>query len=163
MSDSLWTHGLPYASLPCPSLSPGVCSNSCPLSWWCHPIISSSLTPFSCPQSFPASGSFPMSRLFASGGQNIGASASASVLPMNIPGWFPLGLTGLISLLSRRPSRVFSSTIPKHQFFGTQPSLWSSSVISIVWCCDVDLSTLVFSIFHYFNGADSQSGLIESV
>ena len=95
--------------------------NSCPLSWWCHPTISSSVTPFfSCPQSFPASRSFLMSWLFASGGQSIGASASASVLPMNIQGWFPLGLTGLISLLSKEVSRVSSSTtIRKHQFFGT--------------------------------------------
>ena len=89
-------HGLQQIRLPCPSLSPGVCSNSCPLSWWCHPTISSSVVPFSSRlQSFPASGSFPMNQLFASGGQSIGASASASVLPMNIQDWFPLGLTGL--------------------------------------------------------------------
>ena len=121
MSDSLQPHGLQHARLPCPSLSPGVCSNSCPLNWWCHPTISSSVAHFSfCPQSFPASGLFPMSQLFASGGQSIGASvsASASVLPMNIQGWFPLGLTGSISLLSRGLSRVFfSTTIKKHQFF----------------------------------------------
>ena len=98
LSDSLQPHGLQHARLPGPSLSPGVCSNSCPLSWWCHPTISSSATPFSsCLQSFPASGSFPMSWFFASGGQSIGASASASVLPLNIQGWFPLGLTGLVS------------------------------------------------------------------
>ena len=110
-----------------PSGSPGVCSNSCPLSQWCHPTISSSVVPFSsCPQSFPASGSFPVSQTFASGGQSIGASAS--VLPMNSQGWFPLGLTGLISLLSKGLSRVFfSTTIRKHQFFGTQPSLSSKS------------------------------------
>ena len=110
-------------------LSPRVCSNSCPLSWWCHPAISSSVLPSSsCPQSFLASGSFPMSRLFVPGSQSIGASASA--LPMNIQGWFPSGLTGLISLLSKRLSRVFSgTTIQKHQFFGTQPSLWSNSHI----------------------------------
>ena len=90
-----------HTRLPCSSLSPGVCSNSCPLSQWRHPTISSSVIPFSvCPQSLPASVSFPVSQLFASGGQSIGASASASVLPMNIQGWFPLGLTGLISLLS---------------------------------------------------------------
>ena len=126
VSDSLWPRGLP-----CPSLSPRVCSNSRLLSQWCHPTISSSVTPFSpCHQSFPTSGSFPMSRLFASGGQNIGASALESVLPMNIQGWFPLGLTGLISLQSRGLSRVFSSTtIRKHQLFGTQPSLWSDSHI----------------------------------
>ena len=106
-----------------------VCSDSCPLSWWCHPTISSSVIIFSsCPQSFPASGSFPRSRLFASGGQSFGASAAASVLPMNIQGWFPLGLTHLISLLSKGVSKVFSSTtIKKHRFFNAQPSLWSNS------------------------------------
>ena len=109
MSDSLQPHGLQHDRLPCPSPSPGVCSNSCPLSQWCHPTISSSVVPFSCPQSFPASGSFPMSRLFQSGAQSIGVSASASVLLMNTQGWFPLGLTGLISLLSKGLSRVFSS------------------------------------------------------
>ena len=101
------------------------CSNS--LSQWCHPTISSSVTSLSsCPQSLPASGSFPVSPFFASGGPNIGASTSASVLSMNIQGWFPLGLTGLISLLSKGFSRVFSSTtVENHQFFGSQPSLWS--------------------------------------
>ena len=99
MSDSLWPHGLQHARLPCPSSTPGVCSNSRPLSGWCHPTMLSSVAPFSsCLKSFPASGSFPMSWLFPSGGQSIGTSASASVLPMNIQGWFPLGLTGLISL-----------------------------------------------------------------
>ena len=118
-------HGPQHARLPCPLPSPGVCPNSCPLSWWCHPTISSWVTTFSCPQSFPASGSFPMSQLFASGGQNIGASTSVSVLPMNTQGWFPLGWTGLISLQSRGLSRVFSSTtVQKHQ-----PSLWSNSHI----------------------------------
>ena len=108
-----------------------VCSNSCPLSQWCHPAISSSVIPFSfLPQSFPASGSFPMSRLFASGGQSIRAPASASVLPVNIEGWFPLGLTGLMSLQSKGLSRVFSSTtVWKHQFFGAQSLLWSNSNI----------------------------------
>ena len=122
MSNLLWPHGLQHTRLPCPSLFPRVCSNSSPLSWWCHPTISSSVTPFSsCLQPFPASGSFPMSWLFASGGQSIGVSASASVLPMNIQGWFPLGLTRLISLLSKGLSRLFSSTtIQKHQFFGPQ-------------------------------------------
>ena len=97
MSNSLWPHGLQHAGLPCPLLSPRVCSISCPLSQWGNPTISSSVISFSpCPQSLPASGSFPVSRLFASGGQNIGASVSASVLPMNIQGWFPLGLTSLI-------------------------------------------------------------------
>ena len=117
------------ARLACPSLSPRVCSNSCPLIWWCHPTISSSVTPFSfCLQSFPALGSFPVSRLFTSGGQRTEASASASVLPLNIQAWFPLGLTGLISLPSKGFSRVFSSTtVQKHQFFGAWPSLWSNS------------------------------------
>ena len=116
--DSLQPHGLQHARLPCHSVSPGVCSDSCPLSQWCHPTISSSVTPFSCPHSFPSSGSFPMSWLLASGGQSIGASAS--VLPVNIQDWFPLGLTGLISLLSKELSRVFSSIIiRRHQFFGS--------------------------------------------
>ena len=109
MSISLQPHGLQHARLPCPSLSSGVCSVLCPLNRWCHPTISSSVAPFLfCHQSFPASGSFPMSWLFTSGGQSI--KASASVFLMNIQGWFPLGLTGLISLLSRGLSRVFSST-----------------------------------------------------
>ena len=97
---TLWPRGLQHARLPCPSLSPGVCSSSCPLSRWSISSFAAALLS-SCPQSFPASGSFPMSRLFASGGQSIGASASASVLPMNTQDWFPLGLTGLISLLSK--------------------------------------------------------------
>ena len=119
-------HGLQHTRLACPSPSPGVCSNSSPWSWWCHPTISSSVIPFSHLQSFPASGSFPMSQLFTSGGQSIGASAS--VLPVNIQGWFPLGLTGLISLLSKGFSRAFSNTtIWKHHFFGAQPYLWSNS------------------------------------
>ena len=129
MSSSLSPHGLQHARLLCPLLSPGVCSNSYALSQWCYLTISSSATTFSsCCQSFPASGSFPVSQLFASGGQSIRVSASTSVLPMNIQDWFPLGLTGLISLLSKGLSRVFSSTtIQKHQFFGTLPSVWSSS------------------------------------
>ena len=111
VSESLWPHGPQHTRLPCPPPYPGVCSNSCPLSQWCHPTISSSFVPFSsCLQSLPASGSFPVSQLFASGNQSIGASASASVLPMNIQGWFPLGLTGLISLQSKGLSRVFSNT-----------------------------------------------------
>ena len=134
-SDSLWPHRLQHARLSCSSLSPRVCSNSCPLSQWCHPTISSSVAPFSsCPQYFSVSGCFPMSRLYASGGQNIGASASASLLSMNIQGWFPLGLTCLISLLSKGFSRIFSSTtVWKHQFFGTQPSLWFNAHIC-TWC-----------------------------
>ena len=111
MSSSLKSHGLHHARLPCPSLSPGVYSNSCPLSRWWHPAISSSFTPFfSCFQSFPASGSFPMSQLCASGSPSIGASTSASVLPVNTQGWFPLELTGLISLQPKGFLRVFSST-----------------------------------------------------
>ena len=123
VSDSLQPHGLQHTRLPCPSPAPGAYSNSCPSSWWCHPIISSSVIPFSSHlQSFPASGSFPMSQFFTSGGQSIGASALTSVLPMNIQGWFPLGLTDLISLLSKGLSRVFFiTTVQKHQFFGAQP------------------------------------------
>ena len=113
------TRGLQHTRLPCPSLSPRVCANWCLLSRWCHPTISASVAPFSfCPQSFPALGSFLMSWLFASGGQSIGASAS--VLAMNIQGWFPLGLTGLISLLSKGLSRIMSSTmVRRHKFFST--------------------------------------------
>ena len=131
VSDSFWPHGLQQARLPCPSLTPGACSNSCPLSRWYHLTISSSVIPFSSRlQPFPASGSFPMSQLFASGGQSIGDSASASVLPMNIQDWSPLGLTDLISLLSKGFSRVFSNTtVQKHQFFGAQLSLKSNSHI----------------------------------
>ena len=108
--------GLHAARLHCSSPTPGACSNSCPSSWWCHPTISTSVFPFSsCFQSFPASGSFPMRQFFASGGQSMGVSASASVLPMNIQDWFPLGLTSLISLQSKRISRVFSNTtVQKH-------------------------------------------------
>ena len=110
MSNSLWTHGLQQARLPCPSLSPEVCSDSCPLSGWCHPTISSSVVPFSsCHQSFPASGSFPVSWFSPSGSQSIGAAASASVLPMNIQHWFPLGLISLISLQPKGLSGVFST------------------------------------------------------
>ena len=125
MSDVLWPHGLQHIRLYCPSPTPRVCSNSCPSSWWCHPTISSTVIPFSSCllQSFPASGSFPVSQLFASGDQSIGISASASVLPMNIQHWFPLGLTGLISFQSKGLSRIFSSTtVQKHQFFSAQPS-----------------------------------------
>ena len=124
VSDSLRSHGPQHARPPCLSPTPGVHSNSCPLSRWCHPTISSSVVPFSCPQSFPASGFFQMSQLLASGGQSIGVSASASVLPMNIQDWFPLGRTGWISLQSKGLSRVFSNTtVQKHQFFGAQLSL----------------------------------------
>ena len=131
VSDSLRPHGPQHARLPSPSLTPGACSNSRPLSQWCHPTISSSVIPFSSYlQSFPESASFLMSRLFVSGGRSIGVLASAPVLPMNIQDRFPLGWTDLISLLSKGLSRVFSNTtVQKHQFFGTQPSLWSNSHI----------------------------------
>ena len=124
VSNSLWPHEPQRARPPCPSPTPRVHPNPCPLSWWCHPTISSSVIPFSsCPQSFPASGSFPICQLFASGGQSIGVSASASVLPMNIQDWSPLGWTGWISLQSKGLSRVFSNTtFQKHQFFCAQLS-----------------------------------------
>ena len=123
--DSSWPHRLQHTGLPCPSPSPRVCWNSCPLSRWWHPNISFSVFPFSCLQSSPAKGFLPMSRLFTSGGQRI--KTSASVLPMNIQDWFPLRLTGLISLQSKGLSRIFSSTtVLKHQFFGAQPFLWSN-------------------------------------
>ena len=116
--------GLQNSRPPCPSPTPGVYSNSCPLNRWCHPTISSSVVPFSCLQSFPASGSFPMSQLFASDGQSIGVSASASVFPMNIQDLSPLGWTGWISLQSKGLSRVFSNTtVRKHHFFSIQLSL----------------------------------------
>ena len=125
MSNSLWAHGLQHTRLSCPSPTARVYSNSCPLSRWCHPTISSSVVPFSsCLQSFPASGSFQMSQFFASGGQSIRVSASASVLSVNIQDWFPLGRTGWISLQSKGLSRVFSNTtVQKHQFFDAQLSL----------------------------------------
>ena len=133
MFNSLWPHGLQHARLPCPSLFSGGCSNSCPLSWWCHPTISSSVALFSsCPQPFTASGSFPMSWLFALGGQSIGASASASVSPVNIQGWSPLRWTDLISLLSTGLSGVFSSTtVRRHLFFSILSSLWSTQLKSL--------------------------------
>ena len=125
MSDSSWPHELQHVRLPCPSSTPRACSNSCPSSRWCHPTISSSVIPFSsCLQSFPTSGSLPMSQFFTSDGQSIGVSASASVLPMNIQDWFLLGWTDWISLLSKGLSRVFSNTtVQNHQFFGIQLSL----------------------------------------
>ena len=131
VSNSLQPHELQHVRPPCPSPTPGVHPNPCPLSRWCHPTISSSVIPFSsCPQSFPASGSFQMSQLFTSGGQSIGASASASVLPVNIQDWFPLGLAGWISLQSKGLSRVFSNTtVQKHQFFGAPLSSQSNSHI----------------------------------
>ena len=124
VSNSLRPYGLQHARLPCPSPTPGPCSNSCPSCRWCYPTISSSVIPFSCFQSFPASGSFPVSQFFESGGQSTGVSASASVLPMNIQDRFPLGWTGWISLQSKGLSRVSSNTtVQKHQFFGAQLSL----------------------------------------
>ena len=127
ISDSLWPHGLQHARLPCPSASPGAYSNSCPSGRWCHPTISSSVIPFSSfLQSFPASGTFPMSQFFAWGGPSIGVSVS--VLLVNIQDWFPLRWTGWISLQSKGLSRVFSNTtVQKHQLFSTQISLWSNS------------------------------------
>ena len=129
----VWLFATPWTEARQASLSPTprACSDSCPLSWWCHPTISSSAIPFSsCLQSFPASGSFPESQFFGSGGQSIEASASAPVLPKNIQDWFPLGLTGWISLQSKGLSRVFSNiTVQKHQFFGAQPSSQSNSHI----------------------------------
>ena len=125
VSDSLWPHELQHTRPPCPSPTPGVHPNPCPLTQWCHPTISSSVIPFSsCPQSFPTSGSFQMNQLFTSGGQNICVSASTSVLPMNTQDWSPLGWTGWISLQSKGLWRVFSNTtVQKHQFFGAQLSL----------------------------------------
>ena len=122
VSNSLHPHKPQHARPPCPSPTPGVHPNSCPLSRWWHPTISSSVVPFSsCPQSFPASGSFQMSQLFTSGGQSIGVSTSASVLPMNTQDWSPLGWTGCLSLQSKGLSRVFCNTaVQKHLFFGAQ-------------------------------------------
>ena len=140
MSDSLQPHEPQCSRPPCPSLTPRVHPNPCPSSRWCHPTISSSALPFSsCPQSFPASGSFPMSQLFASEGQNIGVSASKSVLPMNTQDWYPLGWTSWISLQSKGLSRVFSNTtVQKHQFFGAQLSSPSNSLHrpTLTFICD---------------------------
>ena len=131
VSDSLWPHELQHVRPPCPSPTPRVHPNPSPLSRWCHPIISFSVIPFSsCPQSFPASGSFPVSWLFVSGSQSIRVSASVSVFPMNTQDWSPLGWTSWISLQSKGLSRVFpNTTVQKHQFFYTQLSLWSNSHI----------------------------------
>ena len=132
VSYSLWPHGLQHTRAPYPSPTPGVYSNLCPLSWWCHLNISSSAALFSfCLQSFAGSGSFLMSQLFTSGGQTIGASVSVSVLPVNIQYWFPLGLTGLIYLKSKGLSGVFfSTTVQKHQFF----SAWQCSFCFLIPC-----------------------------
>ena len=124
VSNSLWSHGLQHTRPPCPSPTLRVYSDSCPLRRWCHSTISSSVIPFSCLQSFPESGCFPMRRFFTSGGQSIGVSASISLLPMNIQDWFPLGWTDWISLQSKGLSSVFSSTtVQKHQFFDAQLTL----------------------------------------
>ena len=135
MSDSSWPHEPQHSRPPCPSPTPEVHPNSCPLSRRCHPTISSSVVPFSsCPQSFPVSGSFPVSQLFTSGGQSIGVSASTSVLPMNTQDWSPLEWTGWIFLQSRGLSRVFSNTaVQKHQFFDAQLSSQSNSHIHTYW------------------------------
>ena len=139
--DSLWPYGLQHARLPCASPSLRICSNLCPLNRWCHPNISSSVTQFSsCSQSFPASGSFPVSQLFTSGSQVIGVSASTSVLPKNFQSWFPFAWTDLVSLLSEELSRIFSSTtVWKHQTLGTQISLWSNSHIHALLLAQLSL------------------------
>ena len=130
MSTSLQTHELQHTRLPCPSPFPRICSNSFPLSWWCHPTILPSVIPFSSwHQSFPASGSFPMSQLFTLGCQSIGASVSTSFFPIYIQDWFPLEMTGFISLLSKGLSGVFSHTIQKNQFFSAPLYSWSNSQI----------------------------------
>ena len=133
-------HQLQHVRLLCPSPTPRACTNSCPLSCWCHPTISSSVVPFSsCLHSFPASGSFPISQLFTSGGQSIGVSASASVLPVNIQDWFLLGWTGWISLQSKGLSRVFSrTTVQMHKFFDAQLSSQSNSHIHI-WLLEYNI------------------------
>ena len=138
---------LKHARLPCPSLALGVYSDSCPLSWWCHPTISSSVIPFSNRlQSFPALGSFPMSQFFASGGPSIGVSASASVLPMNIQDWFPLGLTGWISLQCKGLSTVFSNTtVQKHQLFGAHTTTGKTIALTR-WTFVGKVMSLIFNM-----------------
>ena len=150
MPNPLQLHELQHTRLLCLLLSPGVCSDSCPLRWWCHPTISSSAALFSSHlQPFPASRSFPMSWLFTTGGQIIGASASASVLPKNIQGWFSLGLTGLVSLLSKGLLRILSSTtVWKHQFFSAEPSLWSNSHVT-------EYSLMLRTVLSSFANVDS--------
>ena len=151
MSDFLWPHGRQHTRLPCPSLSPGVCSNSCPFSWWCHPTVSSSVAPFSlCPQSFPASGSFPMSQLLASGGQNTGASASPSVLPINIQDWLPLGL-----MWSPYCPRDSQESSPALQFKSISSSglslLYGPTLTSVCYCWENHSFDYIFNcIYSYF-------------
>ena len=149
VSDSFRPHGLQHVRLPCPSPTPGACSNSCPSSWWCHPTISSSVIPFSsCLQSFPASGSFPRSQFFTSGGQGIAASASASVLPMNIQDWFPLGWTGWISLESKGLSRVFSNTtVQKHWSHRFSTCIWISCPWAFVYT--FSYAWIIFPLFSF--------------
>ena len=169
MSDSLQPHGLQHARPPSPSPTPRIDSNSCPLSWWCHPTTSASLVPFSCLQSFPASGSFQMSQFFISGGQSIGVSASASVLPMNTQDWSPLGWTGWISLQSKGFSRVFSNTTVQeasilgcpaffivqlsHRYMTTGKILTSQTfvgkVMSLLFKSDKPINFLSFFFFVY--------------
>ena len=155
MSDCLKSHGLQHTRFSCPSPTPGACSNSCPWGRWCHTTISSSVIPFSsCLQSFPASGSFPMSQFFSSDGLSIGVSASAAVLPMNIQDWFPLGFTHLISLQSKGLSRVFSNTtVQKHQFFCAQlsfcPTLTSMTTGKIITLTrPTFVSKVIFLLFN---------------
>ena len=162
LSDSLWPHGLQHTRLPCLSPTPGACSNSCPLSRWCHPTISSFVAPFSsCLRSFPASGSFPMSQFFASGGQRIGASASASVLPMNYQGWFALGLTGLITCYPRdsqesSPLPQFKSiSILQHSAFFTvqhsHPYMTTGKIIALTIQTSVGkVISLIFNMLSRF-------------
>ena len=154
MSDALQSHGLQHARPPCLLPTPGTCTNSRPLSRWCHSTISSSVICFSsCLQSFPASGSFPINQFFASGGQSIGVSASTSVLPMNIQDWFPLEWTGFISLQSKALARVFSNTtVQKRQSFSTQLSLYSNSQIHFGKHTALTRQTFVGQVIsHLFN------------
>ena len=151
MSSSLQLHRLQHTRVPCPSPSPGVCSNSCPLSLWCHLTTSSSSTSFFCLQSFPVTGSFSISWLFASGGQSIGATASASVLPMNIQGWFPLGLTGLIYLQSKsllQDHNLKASILWCSAFFMVQvshPCMTAGKTIALTYCLGLNLSELALT------------------
>ena len=150
MSNSLWPHRLQHVRLPYPSPTPGACSNSCPSSQWYHPTISSSLIPFSsCLQSFPAPGSFPMSQFFASGGQSIGVSASTSVLPVNIQDWFPLGLTGLISLQYRGGSQEYLLHCLQKVWLNWSWFQFSSVAQSCLTLCDLmDCSTPGLPVHH---------------
>ena len=151
MSDSLWLHGLQHARPPCPSPTPGACSNLCPSSRWCHPAISSSVVPFSsCPQSLPASESFPMSQFFSWGGQSTGVSALASVIPKNTQDWSPLEWTGWISLQSKGLSRVFSNTtIQKH--LSSHPYMTTGKTIALTrWTFVGKAMSLLFNMLSRF-------------